>query len=368
MIRLSPLAFQKIVTAQSFKSWEVGFYGMTLENDVTRVVDVYMPKQKCNDGRNEFDDKDVGSYVGKYLKKGYTHRQLTAVWIHTHPGAGEPRPSKDDTDMFNTLCESGGNINIMVIATKDKIKAWVKCRIDGWPDVVESEEEVKVDWSLDSREKFTLKRWKKAHDNRVTELPAPVYNNSFSGNGPVNIHRNMGFNTSRQCHKCFGFKANVTDRICRNTGCDHKTNYCWDCYTSSDGLCISCRQKAIEETHKGPKEPTVQARADDRDVCPVFGDGRQCSDCNTIGCGTRKEEYVDIDNCEEDCSACLVEYCYRRSDIPDHFNCGIDGCDTCAEYHTCAFSACREAEDVDDYENHISETDYEEEEAEQGND
>jgi hypothetical protein len=353
MIRLSPLAFQKIITAVNFNAWEVGFYGITEPDDVTAIVDVFMPEQQCNAGRNEFDEQSVSEYVAGYLKTGYHMRQLTTVWIHTHPGSGMPTPSSftggaqvGDVQMFDRMMKHGGQVGIMLIATKDSMKAWLRVKpVAGLKRSLETEEKVEIDWSMDCVNRFSYKRWKKRHSKVVTFLAPPVVTHAGSygyGVGGHNVNHIPASPINEQCTECrvFKSKAGVVKRKCINAGCSNETKaICWECHIGNDRLCYSCFLASLEADSK--------EQEDKESVAIVDADGRvldredptceyDCVRCYLNACSARMEEYDPAVDCIGECDTCTEPWCYSRDATPAHMNCH-GGCTMCTLNKTCEY-------------------------------
>jgi hypothetical protein len=336
-ITISPLAYQKIITANSFSAWEVGFYGITDDDDVTRVHDVFMPEQKCNAGRNEFDEASISEYVTSYLKKGYSHRQLTTVWIHTHPGSGVPAPSADDKEMFERMTDHGGDIAVMIIATKTDMKGWIRANmVRGLQRVAESTEEVEVDWSMDTPQRFITANWHKRYKRVVSELKTTVV-------VPV------GNATTRQCSRCRVWKPFEDYKSCKNPKCFNSlATVCGSCREAMNGLCQPCWLKTPLSEQKANTHTQVQVW--ERPAACDY----DCCNC-TEECGQRRVAHeVDTtieasDYCDTDCTLCSERYCYDRTDIwPAYNDClhtydvddfGVANCRPCSEFNLCPYAA-----------------------------
>jgi hypothetical protein len=355
MIYLSPQAYHKIKTAIEFSTWEVGFYGVTEDDDITRVLDVYMPIQKCNDHRNEFDDADVNRYVANQLKKGLTHRQLTSVWIHTHPeasvGRAVPLPSKDDKEMHEAMVECGVGVSVMIILTKSAIKAWVKAKVPGLKRVIESEEDVNVDWLMDAPEKFRVDKWRKRYERVVSHLePEPVVPVVASGSG----------GTHRKCIKCHCWRPSQPYSPCSEQKCYLGVgDICEDCRAIMGGRCSACYEKYIfiREANKAlcgnkaqPRLPLIDTQGyeltvDDPPVESVHPDNppankdnpdcdNRCYACPMDPCPERYEEYDPSAECDADCCNCIETFCLERDQVPSDCRC-LGNCANCSVTERC---------------------------------
>jgi hypothetical protein len=346
---MSPLAYQKIITANDFKSWEVGFYGITDDDDITRIHDVFMPEQKCHTGRTEFDEKSVSQYVAGYLKNDFSMRQLLSVWIHTHPGNGVPAPSNDDWDTFNRMMDHCGNVGMMMICTKKHMKAWIKARpIKGLKIKLECTRDVEIDWTMNTLAKFNYERWKTRHERLVTELEAPAKVVTVPANVIVPNHHIGGTNTAvhSKCMKCHTWKADVTTRMCREVNCRlWCKDICWECYQKQDYKCVLC----WEEDNTVIDTTDVEVTGDNSLAFAELevGCDNNCICCPALECDNRTEEYDASEDCEGECCLCSEPNCEGRDAVPHHIDCkGL--CDTCSELMNCEYVLLDKVKDYDD--------------------
>ena len=318
MIHISPLAYQKIVTAQGFKTWEVGFYGITDDDDITRIHDVFMPEQECHDSRNEFNEMSVSNYAASYLKKNYSMRQLLSVWIHTHPGKGKPAPSKDDREMFDRMMEQCGNVGLMMIASENDMVGWLRVKpIKGLKRTLESVEEVTIDWTMDTVSVFRYEKWKKRHDTVVTLLPVAYVAPTGSSN-------------YRKCPRCSSWKPQVGEARCSMSTCYTTIGtVCQECRDVMGNRCMPCYTEHLCGKNKdaialdGPVEVTT---------CNGV-----CAKCKLEECSIRLEDYAPSEYCDTKCVDCYETFCYDRDDIPSTMNCG-GTCGYCLDADACEFA------------------------------
>jgi hypothetical protein len=365
MIYISPLAYQKIVTAQGFKTWEVGFYGITDDDDITRIHDVFMPEQECHDSRNEFNEMSVSNYAASYLKKDYSMRQLLSVWIHTHPGKGKPAPSKDDKEMFDRIMEQCGNVGLMLIASENDMRGWLRVKpIQGLKRTLESVEEVTIDWTMDTANMFRFKKWKKRHDKVVSLLPtayvAPTGSSSY-----------------QKCLRCQTWKPMAGDMRCSESTCYTSIRtLCQECRDTMGSRCLPCWMEHLKDVKKecekdkeeqiraealalvGPSEEeategctgecklcTIECDARGETYDPTAGDTAVdvktcdgvCAKCPYDECNIRNEAYAPSEYCDTKCADCLETFCYDRDETPVNMNCTGD-CGHCTEQEKCEYA------------------------------
>jgi hypothetical protein len=352
---MSPLAYQKIITANDFKSWEVGFYGITDDDDITRIHDVFMPEQKCHNGRTEFDEKSVSQYVAGYLKNDFSMRQLLSVWIHTHPGNGVPVPSQDDWDTFNRMMNHCGNVGMMMISTKNHMKAWIKAKpIKGLKIKLECTRPVEIDWTMNTLAKFNYDRWKARHERLVTELHVPAKVITIPAHISVNNHHigNTLTGAHKKCLSCFTWKQDVTTRNCREIDCRlWAKDICWDCYTKQNYKCVLCwdeDSKAISRLTDIPVDDvTVDDQLSFEQIERPTDCDAVCIDCPALECDNRTDEYDASNDCEGNCEVCSEPNCEGRDTVPHHIDCkGL--CDTCSELMNCEYVLLDKVKDYDE--------------------
>jgi hypothetical protein len=319
MIYLSPLAYQKIITARDFNGWEIGFYGITDADDITRINDVYMPVQECDTGQTEFDDKDVNEYVTKYTKSGYSMKQLLSVWIHTHPGNGIPKPSGHDNETFGDILGMGHS-GIMIICSNNHIKAWLQVsNIAGLKESITVEQDVEIDWKMDSGQKFIYENWKKRHTRVVSLLPTKWQKEQMERENalaerPAPKFHGFGYDGSDQCPLCL---KSMTYNPCYQCDTCHKIiNACYSCWILDDRLCNDCLAKSLNE-FEAEKDKIKDTNCDG-----------YCENCRVSECKSRTVDYDPAQECDGDCGMCETEKCEMRDAHPAFGDC-FGYCEDC---------------------------------------
>jgi hypothetical protein len=301
MIKISPLAWAKIVSAQSFRDWECGFWAITELDDACKIVDVYMPVQECNRVRTEFDDDSTNEFISTHLERGYQMRQLSRIWIHTHPGKGVPEPSPHDEETFSAILGCS-DFSGMIIFSEDRVKAWIQCTAPGFNDFIRVPQDVICDWTMDIRSKFKVAKWEKLHSERVSEL--------------VEEKKETAIETVSRC----GFRYEAPDDVCDscgkvigNTGyyscsvCKTLVEWCAECHNARDGICDVCY--SVRAQSLGNSDSYAQEVV----TCLGF-----CQACRLVACDLRREpfdqEEYDCMQAETQCERCISRTCKHRTD------------------------------------------------------
>jgi hypothetical protein len=98
-LRLSPLAWLKLLLFLHAGETEVGFFGICAEDDLLYVQDLAVPKQKVSAVTVCFDDQSVADHFEDCADAGIQPSRCGRLWIHTHPGFS-PNPSGVDEETF----------------------------------------------------------------------------------------------------------------------------------------------------------------------------------------------------------------------------------------------------------------------------
>jgi hypothetical protein len=101
-LRLSPLAWLKLLLFLHAGDTEVGFFGICAADDLLYVEDLAVPKQKVSAVTVCFDDLSVADYFEDCAEAGIQPARCGRIWIHTHPGSS-PEPSSVDEETFSRV-------------------------------------------------------------------------------------------------------------------------------------------------------------------------------------------------------------------------------------------------------------------------
>jgi hypothetical protein len=163
-LQLSLTAQRKIMLALDFSKNEVSFYGITDADDNLIVEDLFLPEQTVSTCSVDIDDMSVAKWTCEMAEAGYLPRQLSRVWIHTHPSG--VTPSGTDEATFNKILGLS-DVAVMVIVDKaGTIGAWLQINNTiGLCEPVRCKIPVEIDWT-DAAD-FSVKDFKEEFDAKV---------------------------------------------------------------------------------------------------------------------------------------------------------------------------------------------------------
>lgn len=101
-LRFSPTAWAKLLFLRDYGETEVGGFGITANEDLLLVTDLYLVRQTCDWAHVSFDDEAVADFFDQQVDAGLRPEQFARIWIHTHPGAC-PQPSATDEATFDRV-------------------------------------------------------------------------------------------------------------------------------------------------------------------------------------------------------------------------------------------------------------------------
>lgn len=102
-LHFTPYAYAKMQYIRDIGRTEVGFYGISAEQNLLTIEDVVMLKQECTAASVDFDDTSGAEFLEKYaLDLKMPVDRFNRIWIHTHPG-DSPNPSGTDEDTFKKI-------------------------------------------------------------------------------------------------------------------------------------------------------------------------------------------------------------------------------------------------------------------------
>ena len=84
---------------------EIGFFGLTPENDPFLIQQIVIPKQEVTAVSVDFDDEGLADHLESCILEGLEPWQCMRWWLHTHPG-NSASPSSTD---WSTWSKAFGN-------------------------------------------------------------------------------------------------------------------------------------------------------------------------------------------------------------------------------------------------------------------
>ena len=86
IVKFSPTAWAKLLYLRDLGPTEVGGFGIARADDLLRIEDVYLVRQRCTPVSVAFDDEAVATFFDEQVDRGLRPEQFGRIWIHTHPG------------------------------------------------------------------------------------------------------------------------------------------------------------------------------------------------------------------------------------------------------------------------------------------
>jgi proteasome lid subunit RPN8/RPN11 len=166
-LRFSPTAWAKIRFLLGQAKTEIGGMGISLEDDLTYVDDIFIPKQKCTSVTVEFDDDSIADFTDDMIDLGYKPNQFLRIWIHTHPGM-KTSPSAMDEDTFK---RAFGNCDwAAMVIVSDVDEPYCRFQVNDGPLEGTFVVPVEVDFDSYDFEASNSEDWLKDL-SKVTEVP-----------------------------------------------------------------------------------------------------------------------------------------------------------------------------------------------------
>jgi len=117
VLKVTPYVWQKLLYLRDKSQNEIGFFGITKEDDPLYIIDLAVLKQKVGPASVEFDGPDIARFWMKCDSENLIPAQYTRVWIHTHPG-NSATPSGTDENTF-TRHWGQSDWALMVVVARD---------------------------------------------------------------------------------------------------------------------------------------------------------------------------------------------------------------------------------------------------------
>ena len=168
--------YDKILFMRDVAKAEVGFYGISEEDDLLHLEDIQLPKQKVSVVTVDFDDAGLLEYADRMEAKDIDVARSTKIWMHTHPGPS-PDPSRTDEQTFARLVsqlDMGDWMIMYILGTTGKYY----CRQDLKHEngIFQREMDVEIgEWDI-------YDEWRKEYESLVTiESSIITYKSAVTG-------------------------------------------------------------------------------------------------------------------------------------------------------------------------------------------
>ena len=120
-MRITPLAYQKLVWFMRRGNTEVTGFGLLDAEEKDLIIDFNLVKQTCSTCTIDMDKEGMAEYVQHmYEKYEISPAQCFRIWIHTHPGNSNT-PSGTDEEQFKELMEQYPWFVMMIMAQDESI-------------------------------------------------------------------------------------------------------------------------------------------------------------------------------------------------------------------------------------------------------
>ncbi|KKN91206.1 hypothetical protein LCGC14_0220740 [marine sediment metagenome] len=163
-LRISPLAFAKMIFWRDCGDTEVAAYATTHTDDPLFITDFRLIKQECTNITFDIDKNDLAEDVEHTLDDGLCPWMTHNILCHTHPGCS-PLPSHNDEENFKKAF-SHPNWAIMLIIAENG-ETYCRLKINTAPGV-EKLLKVSVDFSQEF-EASNHQSWDTEYKSKVTE-------------------------------------------------------------------------------------------------------------------------------------------------------------------------------------------------------
>lgn len=168
VLLFSPAAWRKLEYLRDKGDTEIGGFGVTNPNDRFKIEHFYMVKQRASSAWVEFDDEGVMNYTVWMCKSGWQPKDITRVWIHTHPG-NSAWPSAQDEETFEETFGKCDHAIMFILARGGE----VYCRLrEGFgDDAKEHLLHVRIDYEVEEDRKAWDAEYKETWERMVWQTP-----------------------------------------------------------------------------------------------------------------------------------------------------------------------------------------------------
>jgi hypothetical protein len=99
VLRFSPTAWGKLLYLRDLGPTEIGGLAVSAADDLLRVEDILVVRQRSTAVSVEFDDEGIADCFDRQIDAGLRPERFSRIWVHTHPD-NSPRPSGLDEATF----------------------------------------------------------------------------------------------------------------------------------------------------------------------------------------------------------------------------------------------------------------------------
>jgi len=101
-LRVTPKCWAKLLQLLKWSGTnEVSCMGISSEEDPLLMEDIMVVEQEVSGGLTDFIEGELTQHIDRMVDKGVEPWRCSRIWIHTHPGATDIKPSGKDEENFS---------------------------------------------------------------------------------------------------------------------------------------------------------------------------------------------------------------------------------------------------------------------------
>lgn len=161
-LRLSPMAWAKLMYLRDLGSTEIGGFGISQRDDFLFIEDIQLVPQQCSWSSVKFDDNAVADYFEGQVEAGRHPTEFARIWVHTHPGSSADPSPTDEATLARVFGRTDWAI-MLIVARDGQTYARLRCNVGPGADVSLS---VEVDYTRPFNGS-DIEAWKTEYTNCV---------------------------------------------------------------------------------------------------------------------------------------------------------------------------------------------------------
>lgn len=169
----SPLAWLKLQFLCHAGPTEVGGFGLSNPDDILRIEDILVVKQRCSFAFVAFDDAAIADLCDDMADAGVPAQRYLRLWIHTHPGVSVEPSSVDESTFARVFGDCDWAV-MAILGRTGRMSARLQFNVGPRGS---TELRTRVDWSTwpaDATQTSLAERlaaWQEEYASRVEVLP-----------------------------------------------------------------------------------------------------------------------------------------------------------------------------------------------------
>lgn len=142
-LRLSPMAWAKLVYLRDLGGTEIGGFGISERDDLLFIADIQLVPQQCSWSSVKFDDNAVADYFERQVAARRHPAEFARIWVHTHPGSSADPSPTDEATLTRVFGRADWAV-MLIVARDGQTYARLRCNVGPGADVLLS---VEVDYT-----------------------------------------------------------------------------------------------------------------------------------------------------------------------------------------------------------------------------